>query len=277
MKNLRLIRIILSLIFLICAVAYLLISPAFRTFTQVAEKTQIILSALSTTMGVTIVWVILTLLLGRVYCSTVCPIGTLQDLVIWLRRKAGGRRHPLRYSYRSAGKMRYQVLIIYIGCLIIGVMAIPYWLSPWNMMRNICCIANPTAVQTTWLTLGMGVTAGMAAGVVSAGLIIACALFTGRGYCTDICPIGTALGLIDNFALYHIEIDPETCVNCMKCEEVCKSQCVKVVGRYVDNSRCVRCFDCMSVCPNNAIRMQINRNRPRNPLLQKSTTHANIP
>ena len=136
-------------------------------------------------------------------------------------------------------------------------------------MRNIFGAFNPTAAQTAWLTLGVGMTSGIAAGIVSALLLIVCAVLTGRGFCTDVCPIGTVLGSIHDYTLFHIEIDPDKCVNCMKCEEVCRSQCVKVVGRHVDNSRCVRCFDCLDVCPNDAIRFQKNRNRRATPLVRK--------
>lgn len=150
-----------------------------------------------------------------------------------------------------------------------GVLAVPFWLEPWNIMKNICAAINPSLLEATWMTLGIGMGAGIASGIISAVLIAICALFTGRGFCTDICPIGTALGCFHDFTLMHIEIDPDKCVNCMKCEEICKSQCVKVVGRYVDNSRCVRCFDCVAVCPNDAIRFQANRNRRGTPLIRK--------
>ena len=30
---------------------------------------------------------LLSLMFGRIYCSTICPLGTLQDIVIWIRKK----------------------------------------------------------------------------------------------------------------------------------------------------------------------------------------------
>lgn len=267
MKGLRTIRIILSLVFLVTSVAFLVFGHYVSPLARVSEKLQIIPSILATTMGVTIVWIVISIFLGRIYCSTVCPIGTLQDVVLKFRRKIPRFNRP--FSYQPRRQVRYHILLIYLVCLGVGVVAVPYWIEPWNIMRNISSVFNPDAVETTWITLGIGAGAGIAAGIVSAILLIICALFTGRGFCTVVCPIGTALGALDGLTLYHIEIDPDKCINCTKCEEVCKSQCVKVAGRVVDNSRCVRCFDCLNVCPNDAIRFQSGRNRRATPLLRK--------
>lgn len=270
MKGLRTIRILLSVVFFLASVAYLVFGRYAGTVASVSGRVQIMPSLLASTMGVTIIWIVISIFLGRIYCSSVCPVGTLQDIFIRLRRFFPWCRKP--FSYQPPRKVRYHILVIYAICLLAGVTAVIYWIEPWDIMRNICSVANPDAVAATWIQLGIGAGAGIAAGIVSALLLAVCSLFTGRGFCTVVCPIGTALGCLEPITLYHIEIDPDKCINCMKCEEVCKSQCVKVAGRIVDNSRCVRCFDCLSVCPNDAIRLQINRNRRATPLVRKQAT-----
>lgn len=268
MKELRIIRIILATLFFLGAVAYLAIGAPVHHALAFVEKFQIIPSVISFSLGAIIVWIIITLLLGRVYCATVCPVGTLQDIFAKGRKIIRPLNKPFRY--RPASKMRFYILGAYIFCVIAAVAAVPFWIEPWSIMRNICGDIHPSAEKMEWIRLGVGVTTGIIAGVVSAILLIIVALFTGRGFCTDICPVGTALGCFSNYTLYHIEFDPDRCINCMRCEDVCPSQCIKVVSRHVDNSRCIRCFDCGYVCPNNAIRLQINRNRRMNPLLQTS-------
>ena len=269
MKQLRIIRICLAVLFFIGAVAYLAIGLPVHHALGFVEKFQIIPSAISFSLGAVIVWLVITLLLGRVYCSTVCPVGTLQDIFSKGRKLIKPLNKP--FSYRPPSKMRYYILAAYIFCIIAGVAAIPFWIEPWSIMRNICGDIHPSAEKMEWIRLGVGVTTGILAGVISAILLLFVALFTGRGFCTDICPVGSALGCLSNYTLYHIEIDPDRCINCMKCEEICPSQCIKVMARHVDNSRCVRCFDCGYVCPNDAIRMQINRNRRMNPMMSPTT------
>ena len=265
MKELRIIRIVLAIIFFVGAVAYLAIGFVVHPALKFVEKAQIIPSSIATCLGAVIFWFVITLLLGRLYCSTVCPVGTLQDIFAKGRKLIKPLNKP--YSYRPASKMRFYILGVYIFCVIAGVAAVPFWIEPWSIITNISGDLHPAAERVEWIRVGIGVTSGIVAGGISALLIIIVALFTGRGFCTDICPIGTALGCFSNYTLYHIEIDPDRCINCMKCEDICPSQCIKVVSRHVDNSRCVRCFDCGHVCPNDAIRLQINRNRRATPLM----------
>lgn len=269
MKKLRIIRLWLAILFFLGAVAYLAIGFSVRPALRFVEKFQIIPSVISFSLGAIIVWLVITLLIGRLYCATVCPVGTLQDIFSKGRKFIKPLNKPFRY--RPASKMRYYILGAYIFCVIAGVAAVPFWIEPWSIMRNICGDIHPSAETVEWVRLGVGVTTGIIAGAVSAVLLIIVALFTGRGFCTDICPVGTALGCFSNYTLYHIEIDPDKCINCMKCEDICPSQCIKVVSRHVDNSRCVRCFDCGYVCPNDAIRLQINRNRRITPLMTPTT------
>ena len=50
-------------------------------------KLQFLPSLLALNLAVVIGVVLLTLLVGRIYCSVICPLGVFQDLVIWTRRK----------------------------------------------------------------------------------------------------------------------------------------------------------------------------------------------
>lgn len=266
MRNLRRIRIILTTLFFVATVVYLLVGPHLIRAAAISVKSQIILSSLATTIGTTLVWMVATTVFGRIYCSSVCPVGTLSDIFIWLRRKLG-KKHD--FSYKPHKRWSIHIVAVYVVALLLGIVAVPYIIEPWNIMRNIASIVRPSAVEATWINLGVGAATGMIAGAVSLVGLVLCALFRGRDYCTDICPYGTAMGLLHDYYIYHIEFDPNKCISCGKCEDVCKSSCIKVAGRLVDNSRCVRCFDCIDVCPNDAIRYQPNHNRPATPLFQR--------
>ncbi|MDE5976276.1 MAG: 4Fe-4S binding protein [Muribaculaceae bacterium] len=263
MKDLRTIRIFLAALFFILAVAYLAVSPALHPFAKAAFKIQIVPSLIAVSLGAIAIWLVLTFIFGRIYCATVCPVGTYIDIISWIRRRFV--RRPL--SFRRPGPVRYYILILYVGCLVAGVAAVTFWLEPWSIMRNICGAIHPSLQKEAWLTLGVGMTTGMAGGIISALILAACAVLTGRSFCTEICPVGTALGIVGEYSLMHIEIDPDKCINCMKCEDICEAHCVKVAQRLVDNSRCIRCFDCLKVCPNEAIRYQFNRNQRATPLV----------
>lgn len=273
MNGLRTLRIILAVIFLAASVGALFIPGGFVPQNGLAWRVQIVPSALGATLGATLFWIVMSFIAGRIYCSTVCPIGTLSDLTLWLRRRVS--KKPVVFSYKEPIRLGWerltlstQILILYMLSLIFGLLVVCYVLEPWNMLRNLASVVNPEATSMTWGRLGIGSGIGVVAGIVSVGGMLVWSWFSGRLFCNTVCPIGCVLGATGNMQLFHIEIDPGKCINCMKCEEVCPAECVKVVSRYVDNHRCVRCFDCLQVCPNDAIRIQANRNRPATPLMK---------
>lgn len=278
MSRLKTIRIILATIFLVASLALLFIGPRAGAWTYISVKTQIIPSALAATAGATAFWLIITIICGRVYCSTVCPIGAAMTLVIPLRRKG--------FTYRPSAGIGWTILIAYIFCICIGITAAAWILEPWNIVASASAAIRPDNAADTWATININtpqqlsfiadtsiaLLIGIASGILSFAGIIIWTLISGRIFCTDICPIGTALGAVSQFSLYHIDIDPDKCINCMKCEDVCQAGCIKVKDRYIDNTRCLRCFDCLKACPNEAIRLQRNRNKRQTPLMmsQKS-------
>ncbi|MBD5269105.1 MAG: 4Fe-4S binding protein [Bacteroides sp.] len=266
MRNLKVIRIFLATLFFVATVAYLFLGPQVHPMAVSARSVQIIPSAIAVSLGAIIVWLPATFLFGRVYCSTVCPVGTLQDFMLPLRRRL--MRHP-RFRWRNAKSLRYHIAVIYLLALLAGVMVVPFVIEPWNIMRNIASVVRLSAIQESWLTLGIGGLTGICAGIVSLVALLFAGVLFGREFCNTVCPIGTGLGILSNASLYRIEIDPDKCVSCLECEDICRASCVKVVSRYVDNSRCVRCFDCLKVCKHDAIRFQQGRNRTATPLMRK--------
>lgn len=253
-------RIMLALVMLFASLLWLLLGTSAPVYAIISERAQIIPSAIQATFGATIVWIIATILFGRIYCATVCPVGTLQDIVVWSKRKANPK-HTFRFEEGS--KIRYIVLLAYIASLIAGVFVVGYIIEPWNIMRNAASTVRSADTVMTLQSVGLSVGVGSAIGLAMIVAILIWAWAGGRKFCTTICPIGTALGCLHSQSLMHITIDPDKCISCMKCEDVCSAKCIKVSQRFVDNSRCIRCFDCTDVCPNDAIRFQLNKGRNR--------------
>lgn len=266
MKKLLLIRWILALAVLLLGGMYLLMGLSPKSFPSLSERVQIIPSLVATGIGVILFWMVITIIYGRIYCGWICPIGTVTDLACRLRRFLPERRRAFRYRPRL--KSRYPVLALYLAALVAGIAVVPALIEPWNLFRNVAGLLRPEASAAGLSTLGAGIGTGLLAGALSLLLVLLCAIFTGRGFCTGICPVGTLLQIASSNSSWRVEIDPDRCTACMKCEEVCPAGCVKVVGRYVDDSRCVRCMECVGRCPERAIRYQPTRNRAATPLLQ---------
>ncbi|MDE6812010.1 MAG: 4Fe-4S binding protein [Muribaculaceae bacterium] len=267
MKDLRTIRIFLSAIFLTASVAYLFIGSDVNPMAEISQRAQIIPSALAATVGITLFWLVVTFIFGRLYCSTVCPVGALQDTAAWVRRRIL-RRKP-DFSYKPRATVRLYVLAGYAICLPIGLLWISALVEPWHIFRSAARLTNPELRLTPGLIFAGNAIAGGLVGMMSLTAIWLWALSKGRRFCNHICPIGTFLESLAEHSVYQIRIDPDKCISCMACEENCKSEAIRVSERLVDNGRCVRCFDCHKVCPADAIRLRRRFKRPATPLFQR--------
>ncbi|MDP4192394.1 MAG: 4Fe-4S binding protein [Bacteroidota bacterium] len=75
-----------------------------------------------------IVVLALTLLFGRVYCSSICPLGTLQDIIGWISKKINkNKRYKLLKPYKI---LRYSLLLLSILSVALGSMAVINLLDP---------------------------------------------------------------------------------------------------------------------------------------------------
>ncbi len=226
-----------------------------------------------------IVIVILTVLFGRVYCSTVCPLGTLQDVIGFIARKKRRRRH-FQFS-QPHDLLRYSILAITVLLLVAGIGLLLNLLDPFssfgrifsNLFRPVVLVVNNAAAITLeqWGVYTLprerwAVIAPLSAGVSLATLMLVVWLAATRGrlYCNTICPVGALLGLLSRISFLRIGIDPDVCKGCRQCEVACKAGCIDYLKKTVDISRCVSCYNCLAVCPGNGLRFE-NGWRRRNP------------
>lgn len=56
---------------------------------------QFVPAVLSLSIGILIVLIALTLLFGRIYCSTICPMGILQDVIARISKSTGKKKKDI--------------------------------------------------------------------------------------------------------------------------------------------------------------------------------------
>lgn len=200
-------------------------------------------------------WIMLTTVLGRIYCSVACPVGWWMDVATWVHRRLRPRWY-LRWVPAS-NWLRYTVLAVCVLTDAFGLTVIVDLLEPYSLTERIVTVGSATVVSA------------MAMGCV-AGLVTVSGWSRGRLWCNTMCPIGAILSICSRNSEFHPDINTDLCINCGKCEDICKSQCINLRDHVVDASRCVTCFDCMSVCPNNAITYRRGRHRLVTPMLHKA-------
>lgn len=270
---LRKIRLALAVLF------FALVTLLFLDFTGTLHawfgwmaKIQFLPAVLALNVGVVAFLVVLTLVLGRVYCSVICPLGVFQDIISWINSRR--KKKKFRFSYSPAKSwLRYGVLVVFLIALIAGIGSLVALLAPYSSYGR---IANN--LFTPIYQWGNNLLAYFAERVDSYAFyettvwikslptfIIALLTFiiiavlawrNGRTYCNTICPVGTVLGFLSRFALFRPAIDSSKCKDCSLCARQCKAACIDFKNHQIDYSRCVACMDCLDVCKHDALHFE---------------------
>jgi ferredoxin len=210
----------------------------------------------------------LTAVFGRVYCSTICPLGIFQDIVIRIQKKLHRRK---RFEYKKPPFLFHYSLFIVTTILVLeGSVILLNLFEPFsNYGRVLTNFIQPV------ITVLNNITAGILNGfgfyslyniplrAIHPEIYIVPFLFLaivtylsyrhGRLFCNSLCPAGALLGIISRISFYKIAIDENACNNCGACEKVCKAGCIESETKQIDFSACVGCFNCIHACPTSGV------------------------
>ena len=263
---LKRIRVILAtIVFALITLMFLDFTGTMHVWFSWLAKIQFLPAVLALNVIVVAVLVILTLLLGRIYCSVICPLGIMQDIIARLNRKKN------RYSYSGEKRvLRYAVLVVFVVLLVVGLGAFAALLAPYssygriaeNLLRPVYLFGNNILASISehfnsyafyhadvWIkSLPTFIIAA-----VSFVVIGYLAWRGGRTYCNTICPVGTVLSFFARFSLFKFYFDEDKCRKCSKCSKNCKASCIDYKNMTVDYSRCVTCGNCLEQCSFDAL------------------------
>lgn len=265
---LRKIRIILATVFFAgITLLFLDFTGTIHCLTGWMAKIQFLPAVLALNVVVIVFLILLTLICGRIYCSVICPLGVMQDIIAWFGKKAKKNR----YAYSAAKNwLRYGMLAVFVAALVAGASSIVSLLAPYSAFGRIA--SNLLAPVYGWCNnllawgaeqadslafyrteVSTGGTLMVAVAAVTLVLLFILAWRNGRTYCNTICPVGTVLGFLSRWSWLKPVIDTSKCVNCRLCERNCKSACINTAEHSIDYSRCVACMDCINKCHSGAI------------------------
>ena len=274
---LRRIRITLAIIF------WVGVTLLFLDFTGTAQhylswmaKVQFLPAVLALHAGIVVGLILLTLLLGRIYCSVICPLGVMQDIIAWISKRKMFRKNKKtklanKYSYSPTKRvLRGLVLLLFLILMIAGLNSLAIFIAPYSAYGRIA--TNLMQPLYLWVNNGLAAIAehfdsymfysvdvwmrSVVSLAVAAGTFIIIGILAWRGgrtYCNTICPVGTILGYISHFSLHGPVFDKDKCNGCRLCERNCKASCINVKDHHIDMTRCVSCGNCMAYCPQGAL------------------------
>ncbi len=266
--NSKIRKILGGIFFVLITLLFLDFTGSIHAWFGWMAKIQFLPAVLALNFGVVIALVLLTLLMGRIYCSVICPLGVLQDIFGWFGKKAKKNRYT--YS-KPLNLLRYVMLGVLVVALVAGVGSIAALIAPYSAFGRIASTFLAPVYQ--W---GNNLLASWAESVDSyafysvdiwwkGGITFIVALVTlivlfvlafknGRTYCNTICPVGTVLGFLSRYSYFKPVIDTSKCNGCGLCAKNCKASCIDSKNHAIDYSRCVVCLDCIDKCRQGAIK-----------------------
>lgn len=241
------------------------------------------------TAAVVVVIAALSAVLGRFYCSSLCPLGTAQDAASFLGHRLAGKK-PFSFRPGLPPPLRAVAPILAVAAFAGGASTLAGVLDPYSLFGRFLNYALAPALRQAGNLLAplvrnadlywasdMGDFSPWAALAAAAAVaaVLAAAFLRGRLFCNSLCPVGACLGALNAAAPFRVRMDGDACVACGACARVCAAECVDGANRFLDASRCVSCLSCLSVCPTGALRY--GRVRRREESADKTAASGNAP
>ena len=202
-----------------------------------------------------LVAIALALLLRKSFCSWVCPVGFLSELLARFGRWSFGRNfRPWGWLDIPLRGLKYVIL----GFFVLSILAMSrealseFLSSPYNRVAD---------VKMGLFFTDMGMTGALAVGSLAVGSV-----FINGLWCRYLCPYGALLGLFSWASPTRIRRNADTCVSCGLCDKACLARLPVASRNSIMSAECTGCLNCVAVCPvQGALEMHMGR-RPVSPL-----------
>jgi len=248
------------------------------------------LAALSTVLATGalyrgLVWslvvVVVTVVLGRVFCGWVCPLGTLNHVASWLSPGVRGGRRVKANRWRPAQRLKYYLLAGFLLASVAGTTQVGLLDPICLLVRSVGLSALPAANQTAkggadgLYRTGSGALQRTADRLHDArtavlpttgahyhhawliGVLFVVVLLLNRRvtrfWCRILCPLGALLGALSRWTWLGMRKDHEACTSCNLCMVHCQGADMPIGHERWRAPECHLCFNCEGVCPHDVL------------------------
>jgi ferredoxin len=190
----------------------------------------------------------LTFFLGRFFCGWICPLGTLQQAMGYLGKRALRLGERMRLNQPHSGQgVKYWILLFITTAAAIG-SNLTGWFDPLALVqRAVNLVLFPLADRPFHLLWGeIRSIPGAAPMGFLLLIILLFSLRTPRFYCRYICPSGALMALCSRWAVFRIGHSEQLCTACGRCQADCEGAC-DPVGQ-IRMHECVLCLNCRDQC-----------------------------
>jgi polyferredoxin len=219
--------------------------------------------------------IIATVILGRVFCGWVCPLGTLNNMAGAIRKRRSDRTNI------AWNRVKYYLLIFLIVSSLFT-LQLAGVMDPISLLiRSVALSIYPLfeyavrAIFDALYAFNPGTADGLSEPLYSALknsilsfqqphfkqsafigfifiVILGLNLVQKRFWCRNLCPLGALLGILSRYSVLKRSVS-EGCNECGACASVCQGNADPDKKDGWKNAECLYCWNCDDVCPQNAV------------------------
>ncbi|GKX60769.1 4Fe-4S binding protein [Leminorella grimontii] len=185
-----------------------------------------------------VAFILISLLLKKSFCSWLCPIGTLSELVGALGKRLFGRNFTLpKWLDIPLRGLKYLLLgfFLYIALPMPAQGIYMFLMSPYGLIADVKMLDFFRNVGAITLACVFAFTFA--------------SLFIRNFWCRYLCPYGALLGIFSLFSPFKIRRNATSCIDCGKCAKACPSNIPVDRLIQVRTVECTACMTCVESCP----------------------------
>lgn len=173
---------------------------------------------------ITLLFVLVTLLFGRVWCGWACPQTVLSDLISSVDKASG----------RDINDKALPWAFTLIVSVIVSADLIWYFVSPYDFFHQLFSMRMGSVVQGFWIALTL--------------IIFFDLIFLRQRFCATVCPYSMLQGVFFDSRTLTVAFDPrrkDECIGCRACIKACP---VGIDIRQGAQRACIHCAKCIDEC-----------------------------
>ncbi|MBI4061151.1 MAG: 4Fe-4S binding protein [Elusimicrobia bacterium] len=204
-----------------------------------------------------IIPLIATVLLGRVYCGWICPVGILLPLIRRLRALVAFLELPVR-DVRFSKKNKYALLGAAAAITAAGGLPMLHHIYPPAILSRECHSFATVLFDRAESGL-FGFPWGFATGgMLFLGLVALVEVALAPGFwCASLCPGGALYSALSRWKLLRVKRAKSACIDCVICDQKCPMQLQPMTDKT--GAECDACGVCVDACPTRALSIRFSR------------------